>query len=300
MAKAAKTPAEQTPSAAPLAAEEINHLIETARSETYRAAEDAPKEAGVFKPKSLMELAREARLKEPPPEVAVVVEEPPEAPPEQEFAPVIAGAEEPEPELAEIIEPQPDPTPAPAPVAAAPAIDTEMLERVRTEAYEAGMAEARRIDGAGVHEAVAALEAAAQALRTPPEAALAGLRGAVETAVKQLASARAGLAIDDLPEPFVARIEDLADRLHACTANPVLRLHPDDLEAIYDYVSQSEILASMRIVAGVGLMRGDVELTLGGLAMTDCLEPPEGRRRRMMFRHGGTATAPESAPDAKP
>lgn len=297
MTRAAETTLEQPSPPVPLGAEEISHLIETARAETYRAKEDAPqKPTGTFKAKSLMDLAREARMKEPVAEVelpqASVVEEAPAA---------MGEPSEPEPLADEVSEAEVVPEPslieeAPAPRAAEPppavtAPDPELLERVRAEAFEAGQAEARRADAERQTHALEMLEAAARSLITPPETALAQLRASIAASVKQLASARAGLAIDDLPEPFLVRIEELADRIHACSSAPVLRLHPDDLDAISDYVSQSEILSEMRIVAGSDLSRGDVELTLGGLALSDRMEPLEGRRRRMVFAHGGIKAA---------
>jgi len=296
MAKAAKTPVEPENSPAPLAVEEINHLIETARAETYQASETAPKkEPGVFKPKSLMELAREARLKEPPPEtvpevVPVTPDSAMDEPLEVQFEPAAPMAEPaPLEDLPKAAAPAPYLVPEPEPIAAAPSFDPDHLERVRAEAFAAGQAEARRTDGEALQQALAALEAATQALTAPPESALADMRATMESSVRQLASARAGMAIDDLPEPFMRRIEELADRVHACASAPVLRLHPDDLEAIIDHVSQSEILSTMRMVAKEDLSRGDVELCLGGLTMADCLEPPE-RRRRAVFRHRGAAT----------
>lgn len=301
MTRTAETTLDQTPPATPLAAEEISHLIETARAETYRASESVPvKEVGTFKAKSLMDLAREASLKEvrPDPEPApeVVAEAPEEAAEAEAPADDIPEAElvaEPEAPIAAEEPPAPEPVPAP-PEPAQPMIDAEMLERVRAEAFAAGQADARRADSEGPRQALEVLEAAARALTSPPDSAMVQLRASIAASVKQLASARAGQAIDDLPEPFMTRIEDLADRVHACASAPVLRLHPDDLDAIADFVSQSDLLSGMRMVASADLARGDVELTLDGLAVTDRLEPLEGRRRRMVFSHGGIKPAAEA------
>ena len=299
MTRTAETTLDQTPPAAPLGAEEISHLIETARAETYRASESVPvKEVGTFKAKSLMDLAREASLKEaepaPEPPQEILHEEPPEAEAEAEDIPEAELAHEPEEVVAQE-PPTPEPDPAP-PEPAMPMIDAEMLERVRAEAFAAGQADARQAHAEGPQQALEVLEAAARALTSPPEAAMAQLRASIATSVKHLASARAGMAIDDLPEAFMTRIEDLADRVHACASAPVLRLHPEDLDAIADFVSQSDLLSGMRMVASADLARGDVELTLDGLAVTDRLEPLEGHRRRMVFSHGGIKPAAEAKP----
>ena len=296
MTATAKPEQDEAPKPVPLGADEISHLIQTAQSESYRVSEDAPrKETGSFKPKSLMDLARAASMKEPEPAVDEVSPEPKAEPEIEIIAPNEAAADPEEyaeagieelPQEQIIPEQDDDPTPeeVPQPIeppAPANVVDTEMLEKIRAEAFEAGQAEARREDTERQKQAIDALEAAAQALIAPSDAAMRQLRASIETSVKQLASARAGIAIDECPEHFLSRIEDLADRVHASMAAPVLRLNPDDLDAVSDFVAQSEILSEMRMVASPDLAPGDVELTLDGLALMDRIEPLVGRRRRV-------------------
>lgn len=301
MTATAKPDQDQTPAAVPLGAEEISHLIKTAQSESYRVSEDAPrKEAGTFKPKSLMDLAREASMKDPVPSVDEVLSEP-EPDPEIEIE-VAAETTAEQPAHSDILpdeevedrtypeqkdDREPEISQAVEPPAAAEVVDVEMLEKIRAEAFEAGQAEARREYAERQNHALEVLEAAAQSLRSPSENAMSQLRVSIETSVKQLASARAGIAIDECPEHFLIRIEDLADRIYASMAAPVLRLNPDDLDAISDHVAQSEILSEMRIVASPDMAPGDVELMLDGLALTDRIEPLIGRRRRATISSRG-------------
>lgn len=157
--------------------------------------------------------------------------------------------------------------------------DAAALERVRSEAYAAGRAEAEAEARAGLSAATKVLEAAAQALLAPAADVIAGLRAEITEAVLQIASERAGLEIDAVPSAFVERIEVLADRIHSRATQPVLRLHPGDLAAIEALIAGSDSLAAMRIVASEALSRGDVDLTVEGLRLSDrILGQPAARK----------------------
>ncbi|WP_439138957.1 FliH/SctL family protein [Roseicyclus sp.] len=161
-----------------------------------------------------------------------------------------------------------------------PSIDPGTLEQVRAEAFSAGRAEAEAELRDGLSMATQVLEAVAQALSHPAADALAGLRADIAEAVLRLASERAGLEIDTMPDAFLERIEALADRIHAQASQPILRLHPDDLAAIEALIASSDSLASMRIVTSVELSRGDVDLVVDGLRLSDrILGQPAARKK---------------------
>lgn len=279
---AAATP----PETAPLDETEITRLIAAARAESYRPSQVMPQgKTDAFRPKSLLELARQRREADKQAEV------------QAQDAPAPAALDAPEPAavaeddaLLQAPEPQ-DPVldsqddamqdtvedraadtaaaPALAPADAAPQADPAELERIRAEAFAAGRAEAEAALHDSLTAATQALQAAAQALAHPAPEALAGLRADIARAVLELASERAGLAIDAMPDAFLERIEALADRIHAQASQPVLRLHPDDLAAIEPLIASSDSLAAMRIVPSVELSRGDVDLVVEGLRLSD-------------------------------
>lgn len=173
----------------------------------------------------------------------------------------------------------PDLGTAALPVGSNPPPDPEALERVRAEAHAAGRAEAEAEARAGLTAATAILEAAAQALLHPAADVLASLRAEVIEAVLRIASERAGLEIDSMPSAFVERIEALADRIRSQATQPVLRLHPDDLAAIDGLIQSSDMLASMRILPSEELSRGDVDLAVDGLRLSDrILGQPAARK----------------------
>lgn len=307
------TPEAVAPDTAPLDEGEITRLIAAARNEAYRPSQMVPQGgADAFRPKSLLELARQRREAEkaaalqdapakddtveaghvPLPEAGDDAADHPAAPP-----PADAGDMPPPEPLA-----QPDPrdtaagaerpggdagaegstlpetgAASPVPAAAAAAtptdasqpLDPATQERIRAEAYAEGRAAAEAELRDSLTAATQALQAAVEAISQPPASATAVLRADIAEAVLRLASERAGHEIDSLPEVFLERIEALADRIHARSSQPVLRLHPDDLAAVEPLIEGSDILSAMRIVAAQDLSRGDVDLAVDGLRLSD-------------------------------
>ncbi|WP_096785545.1 FliH/SctL family protein [Rhodobacter sp. CZR27] len=180
------------------------------------------------------------------------------------------------------------PEPDPAEVQALPqAPDPQALEAARAEGHAAGHAEGwREGHAAGLAEgnlagraeaqaalatARAAFEAAVARLASPAAADTARLAEAIDQAVRALAAQRAGLAIDDHPETFVARIEALADRVSQGLRQVALRLNPDDLAAMTPHLGTSELLAAARLQPDPRLARGDVEIRAEGIVLADLL-----------------------------
>lgn len=287
---------------APLDETEITRLIAAARKETYRPSQTVPQgTADAFRPKSLLELTKQRREADkmaatpatadkgelieagPAPlpdagdaaeQLAVPLEDKAEVLP-QEPAPenpdtVLSGSEDSDDFLAgqEAAAPALS-APVELPTNSPPKVNPVALERIRAEAHAAGRAEAEAELRDGLTAATEVLQAAAQALAHPAANALAMLRAEIAEAVLRLASERAGLEIDTMPDAFLERVEALADRIHSLASQPVLRLHPDDLAAIQSVIQASDILASLRIVPSAELLRGDVDLAMDGLRLSD-------------------------------
>lgn len=312
-------PSSTQPETAPLDEAEITRLIAAARTESYRPSQMVPQGKTVaFRPKSLLELAKHRRDAEkaasmpdvPPEQGASVADQTPVPPsadagvtqPVTPFDATDELAAQYGPSLHDPTDDQangngdlgadgaaavPDIDAASAPALALAASsgtaavpgDPAELERIRAEAFAAGRAEAEADLRDGLIAATQALEAAAQAFLNPVAEGLAELRADITDAVLRLASERAGVEIDTMPYAFLDRIEALADRIHAQASQPVLRLHPDDLAAIEGMIASSDSLASMRIVASVELSRGDVDLSVDGLRLSDrILGQPASRK----------------------
>lgn len=335
---------DKAPENAPLDESEINRLIAAARAESYRPAQTAPNaKVEVFRPKSLLELARMRRDAE----AAATVSDPtggddtsqakdadmqargqddaaagqpsgepaPEADantrrdaslPQAETsaaAPQVSQMPQDAGPYGQAMMPPPrdEPKDAPAPDvgqavtqdplsagstsghaagSAHDPLDPQAREQIHAEGFAAGRAAAAAEMETRMASAVEALEKAAHALRHPPTSAVATLRADIAEAVLKLAAERAGLEIDTMPTAFVERIELLAERIHGQATQAVLRLNPDDHAAIAEVIEGSDTLAVMRIVTSAELSRGDVELIVDGLRMSDRLLGQPTRRKR--------------------
>lgn len=167
-----------------------------------------------------------------------------------------------------------------AAVAAHDHFDEQALEQIHAKGFAAGRAAAEAEMKTRMTSAVEALEKAAHNLYSPPVSAIATLRADITEAVLKLAAERAGLEIETMPAAFVERIETLAERIHLQATQPVLRLNPDDHAAIAEVITGSETLGVMRIMIAAELSRGDVELIVNGLRMSDrLLDQPTHHKR---------------------
>jgi len=299
------------PDTAPLDDAEITRLIAAARAEKYRPSE-TPLQATVdtFRPKSLLDLALRHREAEKTPDIVVG-----NGPDDDIIAPDIEqeqglegeaittdaelvgeGVDQTAPDVgvddaadgigeSGLLEDGADDGPPAASAAGGVAVDQslaadpDVLEQVRSEAFAAGRADAEAEAQERLTAAIEALEAAAKAFLNPPAEVLGGLQADITEAVLKLASDRAGLEIDDMPSAFVERIEALANRIHGQATQAVVRLNPEDFTAIEGLIGGSDSLASMRIVTSDVLSRGDVDLAVDGLRISDRILGQPARRK---------------------
>ena len=155
----------------------------------------------------------------------------------------------------------------------------EGLEEGRKIGFEdghaKGMAEGR---AAGSAEASAQLERAIQAFETATaslkdltEVDSKALSASIRAAILQLASARAGQVISDMPGAFVSRIEGMISRIRTVTGEPVIRLNSADLAAVAPLIETREKLLHCHFVADNELASGDLSVTVGNIGIDDFL-----------------------------
>ena len=94
----------------------------------------------------------------------------------------------------------------------------------------------------------------------------------IQAAILSLASERAGVAIQDMPESFLARIEHLMSRVGNSVDSPVIKLNRDDLIHITKAKEQSETLSKMRFIEEARFNHGDISINLAGIEIEDILE----------------------------
>lgn len=144
------------------------------------------------------------------------------------------------------------------------------------EGHARGMAEGQARAEADLAEARALFETAALRLSHLEAAGLGALTDTIAAAVKTLAAQRAGQIIDEMPAPFLNRVEALADRVAQGVSAVTVRLNPDDLAVIKPHLAGSDLLNGDRIGADDTLSRGDVDIRSGAVQLRDVLFPGGG------------------------
>ncbi len=103
--------------------------------------------------------------------------------------------------------------------------------------------------------------------------------GALEEAIRRLASERAGIEIDETPQAFLQRIETLADRVSQGIRTVRVRLNPGDFAAIHPHIESSETIDEGMITADLSLGRGDVIVRADAIRLEDVIAPAQDTKR---------------------
>jgi len=135
------------------------------------------------------------------------------------------------------------------------------------EGRAAGRAEA----SAHLERAIQSFEAATAKLAELAEIDDGALSKSINDVVLSLASARAGHAIEAVPDGFATRIEKLVGTIRTVSGTPVIRLNAADLAAIEPLVETREKLRHCSFVEDHDMARGDLSVTLGTIGIDDIL-----------------------------
>jgi len=123
-----------------------------------------------------------------------------------------------------------------------------------------------------MNEAIAAFRSAAEAISKDDNIDLSQLSRAMSRAITELASERAGMAIDSHPDAFAARIETMVSRIRNRVDEPVIRLHPADADLIGEKIRESLQPRSVKVVADEKLKRGDARIDVGSIGVMDLID----------------------------
>jgi flagellar assembly protein FliH len=273
----------------PLKPSEITQFIRTIDAEVFEKKHAAAE--NTFQPKSLFDLAKAASerevaqvldskiLPEPEPQTAQEPQDRPErpGPSEADTTPPLEATTEPQ-DNAELETKEELTADLPSTEVAAP--EPESPEDKATaaaieEAYQRGFQNGQTSAETEVEQmmthALDLLNQTTQSFAAQVDGAIDELATSIEASVLSLASSRAGLAIDACPEAFIQRIKTLADRIHTSATQPILRLNPLDLFVLKPIFEQSKDLLNLRLVSDANLQRGDIDLSLEGIRLTDVL-----------------------------
>ena len=119
-------------------------------------------------------------------------------------------------------------------------------------------------------EKIAAFEGTLASLTKYEVGGVDALSRSLQAAVLEMASARAGLAITDLPESFITKIDGLADNVGKKLADGKLFLNAEDYMIIAPILKERGTV--MQIAADPGLKRGDIRLNFGGIEIEDLVQ----------------------------
>lgn len=148
-------------------------------------------------------------------------------------------------------------------------------EAGKAEGYKdgqaAGLAEGQAKAAAELEKSIQQFETSAKALTAIQAVDLTELEASLQKVIVELASARAGQAIDELPDGFANRVAEIANRVAAKIEQPAISLNPADLAAILPLVSARETLKSFRFEADEVMMRGDIRIAADGIGVFDSL-----------------------------
>lgn len=141
------------------------------------------------------------------------------------------------------------------------------------EGYNAAMAEVAAQQDDQLAPMIDIFETLSQQLLATSEAQAQAISAQIQSAVFALASDRAGTEIDALPKPFISRIEKIAERVIESVDTAIIRVNPQDLEAITPHLKGSEIALTGRFVEDPHLSRGDITIKAGSIKLDDILKP---------------------------
>lgn len=147
----------------------------------------------------------------------------------------------------------------------------KQIEAARQEARAAALEEARAEAAAQVDEAREVFEAAIARLAGAEHEMLDGLTAKLETAVRILATKRAGQRIDEAPRPFLRRIEKMTREVAAGVDSIVVQMNPADLMAIRPLLKNASPLANAKLAPDTRLGRGDLRIKMDDVTFADVI-----------------------------
>lgn len=145
------------------------------------------------------------------------------------------------------------------------------IDAARAQARGEALAEARAEADATLEEVRTAFESAMARLNSAEQEVATTLTTHLETAVRILASDRAGQKIDDTPQPFLRRIEKMAREIAAGAESLVVQMNPADLMAIKPHIKSFSPLSKARLVPDTTLGRGDLRLKMDEVSFADVI-----------------------------
>jgi flagellar biosynthesis/type III secretory pathway protein FliH len=117
---------------------------------------------------------------------------------------------------------------------------------------------------------ISVFETALMALAKPQSVDIELLSQSMQEAVIRLASARIGMAIEELPEIMLTRIDALAEAAGKKAVDGQVIMHPDDCAIIAPIIAARP--DPLVIEANAALQRGDIRIRFDGIELDDLID----------------------------
>jgi flagellar biosynthesis/type III secretory pathway protein FliH len=259
----------------PLENKEIHRFIEASRNSSYSTLDSilSKKEKKLFQQRSLLEIAyeTEARLKDEnlKPDSTIIEETSSTISPEDGLNSTKSSEVENDSSI-KVIEEK------------TRALEQELQvvqkklaeqEAIIKEEYERGLTDGKKSfeehSNNKVNSVIDALESAKKSFLNLNATHFIDLREQISKSILNLASDRAGIEINKLPESFMKKIEILIETIDQKTRNPSIYLNPQDLEALQEVIINRLEKTDFVFKSKPGLLHGDMLVDLGSIKAND-------------------------------
>ena len=149
------------------------------------------------------------------------------------------------------------------------------IKEGEAKGLEEGRAAGRAEASAQLERSIQAFENATSRLQDLTAVDSDALSESINSAVKHLASQRAGIAIAEFPQEFADRVEALLSSIRIASGNPMICLNPSDYASIQPLVETREKLRGCNFVADPMLSSGDLSVMVGTIGIDDIMIKPK-------------------------
>ena len=146
--------------------------------------------------------------------------------------------------------------------------------REEAKGLEEGRAAGRAEASAQLERSIQAFESATSGIQDLSAVVSDAFGESINSAVKHLASQRAGIAIAEFPQVFADRVEALLSSIRIASGNPMIRINPSDYASIQPLVETREKLRGCNFVADSMLSSGDLSVMVGTIGIDDIMIKP--------------------------
>jgi len=157
----------------------------------------------------------------------------------------------------------------------APPVDEKMLQRIRDDAYAEGLSAGKAITQSEREAELAAqftqLQELIVSLGSEQVFDMDVVARSIEDAVLTLASERIGVALTDMPEPLLMRLDTLLDNLAHLLGTREVFVCPDDVPLLQKCLDTHPNPPLICLRGDPTMQRGDARLRVGGAEVSDLL-----------------------------